>query len=281
MSFWRPLGPVDLRVYGATDHGRVRSHNEDSFLIADLTPAPPGGAAHGLGTLRIGDRGFLLLVADGMGGAAAGEVASSMAANTVLEELNQHWVSSTLQGRRPFIERMTRAVERANAEIHALSVNDPGKSGMGSTITVAGILGDRVHMLQVGDSRGYVVRKGSARQLTRDQSLTQHLVDVGQITESDAAVSDRRNVILQALGPTAEVEVAVTSETLRAGDYLILCSDGLSGLVADDELARVVGEIQDPAAIATELIDMANSRGGHDNITVIVAQLDGPGLRAP
>ncbi|MGQ0650533.1 MAG: PP2C family protein-serine/threonine phosphatase, partial [Gemmatimonadaceae bacterium] len=142
-------------------------------------------------------------------------------------------------------------------------------------------LGDTVYLAQVGDSRAYLVREGIARQLTKDQSLIQKLVEAGEMTEAEAEQSDRRNIILQALGPEAHIKVDLTHQQVRRGDVLILCSDGLSGLVRGDEIARAVREEPDLLSACSRLVTIANELGGPDNITVVAARFDGAGLKRP
>jgi len=152
---------------------------------------------------------------------------------------------------------------------------------MGTTATIAGVLGDTLYLAQVGDSRAYLVREGKALQITKDQSLMQKLIEAGEITEEEAEQSERRNIILQALGPEAHIKVDLTHQRVRRGDTLVLCSDGLSGQVRVEEIARVVSEEPDLMAVCKRLIDRANEMGGPDNITVIAARFDGDGLSAP
>lgn len=149
---------------------------------------------------------------------------------------------------------------------------------MGTTATIAGLLADTLYLAQVGDSRGYLIRDGVAKQITKDQSLMQKLIEAGELTEEEAAQSERRNIILQALGPEPAIKVDLTHQKLRRGDTLVLCSDGLSGQVSKDEIARVVTEEKDLVQACRRLIDMANNAGGPDNITVIIARFDGVGL---
>jgi len=170
-------------------------------------------------------------------------------------------------------------VEAANGEIHAYAKAHPEVRGMGTTTTAAGVLGDRLYLTQVGDSRAYLVRDGQAVQLTKDQSLMQRLVEAGELTEEEAAQSERRNIILQALGPDAKVKVDLTHQELRRGDVLVICSDGLSGQVKKEEIAEIAAKDQAPAQACERLIALANQRGGPDNITVIVARFEGDGLR--
>ena len=149
---------------------------------------------------------------------------------------------------------------------------------MGTTATIAGLLDDTLYLCQIGDSRGYLVRDGVARQITKDQSLMQKLIEAGELTEEEAAQSERRNIILQALGPEATIKVDLTHQQLRRGDTLMLCSDGLSGQITKDDIAQVCTEEKDLVQACKRLIDLANDAGGPDNITVIIARFDGDGL---
>ena len=274
-----PSGDVVVHVFGRTDVGKMREHNEDAFVVADLTRGnatlQPEVRSH-----TIGDRGTLFMVADGMGGAAAGEIASAMAIEAVLRE-----VTDALAAERPtedaFATSIKRATAAANAEIHAFALEHPEFRGMGTTATVAGVLGDTVYLAQVGDSRAYLVRGGIAAQITKDQSLMQKLVEAGELTQEEAEQSERRNIILQALGPEPNIKVDLTAQQLRRGDMLVLCSDGLSGQVRTDDISRVVSDEPDLMSACKRLIDLANDAGGPDNITVIVARFDGEGLVPP
>lgn len=149
---------------------------------------------------------------------------------------------------------------------------------MGTTATMAALLNDTLYIAQVGDSRAYLVRDGVAIQLTKDQSLMQKLIEAGELTEEEAAQSERRNIILQALGPEPSVKLDLTHQRVRRGDVLILCSDGLSGLVRPEEIATVVSEELDLSAACDRLIGLANDQGGPDNVTVIAARFEGSGL---
>jgi protein phosphatase len=271
---------VVVTVFGRTDVGRMREHNEDAFVVADLT--------RGHATLQpevrthvVGGRGTLFMVADGMGGAAAGEIASAMAIDAVLREVSGALEGNDAPNEETFATAIKRATSAANAEIHMFAVEHPEFRGMGTTATVAGVLGDAVYLAQVGDSRAYLVRGGVAAQITKDQSLMQKLVEAGELTEEEAAQSERRNIILQALGPEPQIKIDLTHQQLRRGDILVLCSDGLSGQVKTDEIARIVTEEDDPMTACKRLIDRANENGGPDNITVIVVRFDGDGLIPP
>ena len=271
---------MSVHVFGRTDVGRTREHNEDAFVVADLTR---GNATlqPEVRTHTVGDRGTLFMVADGMGGAAAGEIASAMAIEVVLRELTEALAGADA----PDIERFATAIKRAtvaaNAQIHTFALDHPEFRGMGTTATIAGVLGDTLYLGQVGDSRAYLVRNGVARQITKDQSLIQKLVEAGDLTEEEAEQSERRNIILQALGPEANIKVDLTHQKLGRGDTLLLCSDGLSGQVRAEEIASIVGDEPDLVTVCKRLIDRANENGGPDNITVIAARFDGEGLVSP
>ncbi len=270
---------VIVRVSAQTDVGRTRDHNEDTFLVADLTKGTTDFLE--AGTATIGPKGSLFLVADGMGGAAAGEIASAMAADAVFEHLRSTWTESGTDSADDFTRHLREAVEVANERIHRYALEHPDSRGMGTTATVVGVFGGRLYLAQVGDSRAYLVRQGLAVQLTKDQSLIQRLIDAGELTEEQAAHSERRNIILQALGPDARIRVDVTYQDIRRGDLLVLCSDGLSGLVKRDEIAAVATGQPDVQVISSRLIGMANERGGPDNITVVAVRFEGPGLAEP
>lgn len=271
---------IHVSVFGRTDTGRSREHNEDRFLVADLTRRIPSLVPE-VCEHELGRKGTLLVVADGMGGAAAGEVASELAVDTIYDHLVGTWLADRPSQPHHFAARLREAIGVANERIHERAERQNELRGMGTTVTAVGILGSSASIAQVGDSRAYLVRGESSRQITTDQSLTRQLVDAGQMTEAEAASSSRRNIILQALGPGPSVEVVLTRQKLRRGDALVLCSDGLSGVVTSEEIAATVLRSQDPAVVCDDLIELANSRGGPDNITVIVARLDGSGLKKP
>ena len=275
-----PREAVIVHVFGRTDVGRTREHNEDSFVVADLTRSnatlQPEVRTH-----VVGNRGTLFMVADGMGGAAAGEIASAMAIEIVLQELTVALAEQSPPTEDRFATAIKRATAAANAHIHTFALDHPEYRGMGTTATVAGVLGDTLYVAQVGDSRAYLVRNGVGQQITKDQSLMQKLIEAGELTEAEAEQSERRNIILQALGPEATIKVDLTHQRVRRGDALVLCSDGLSGQVRADEIAQIVTEEADLVAACRRMIDRANEMGGPDNITVIVARFDGEGLADP
>ena len=272
--------PIKVEVFAKTDLGKTRDHNEDRFLVADLSRRE----ASLLPTVRahdVGERGSLFVVADGMGGAAAGELASQMATDTIYQQMVRVWGAEPETTPQRFAFRLKEAVEVANQHIHGYAATHPEVRGMGTTTTAVGVLGDHFFLSQVGDSRAYLVRNGVAVQLTRDQSLMQRLVEAGELSEEEAARSERRNIILQALGPDARVKVDLTHQEVRKGDILVLCSDGLSGQVKKEEIAAVVTRERDLQVACDRLITLANERGGPDNSTVVIARFDGDGLRLP
>ncbi|HUR93630.1 MAG TPA: protein phosphatase 2C domain-containing protein [Gemmatimonadales bacterium] len=271
---------VQVSVFGKTDLGRTRDHNEDTFLVADLST---GNASLHPEVRRheVGPRGSLFMVADGMGGAAAGELASAMAADLIYRHLATVWAADEDASAERFAFRMKEAVELANQQIYGYAREHPEVRGMGTTVTAAGVNGQDLYLAQIGDSRAYLIRNGTAIQLTKDQSLMQRLVDAGELTEEEAEQSERRNIILQALGPDPRVKVDLTHQPLRRGDTLILCSDGLSGLVRREEFPALVHRHSELSDLCGALIDQANERGGPDSITVVVAHFEGDGLAEP
>jgi PPM family protein phosphatase len=271
---------IVVHVFGKTDVGRTREHNEDAYLVVDLTTNDSSLPT----TIRqqgAGPKGSLFMVADGMGGAAAGEIASAMAVESILGEIRANWITIPATDAEAFVRALKTATKNANAQIHSYAAQHAEYRGMGTTATIAGLLGDTLYLAQVGDSRAYLVRRGIARQITKDQSLMQKLVEAGELTEEEAEHSERRNIILQALGPEQNIRVDLTHQTVRRGDTLVLCSDGLSSQVGKDAIADVVTEQDDITVACQQLIDLANAKGGPDNITVILARFDGPGLFPP
>jgi len=272
-----PQAPVVIQVFAQTDVGRTREHNEDSYIVVNLSEGEP------LRFERLVEQpadpaATLFMVADGMGGAAAGEVASATAVDVVLRHLREKL--SEKRGPEPveLVGELTHAAEKANWSIFQQAVNRPELRGMGTTATIAVLLNDTIYLAQVGDSRAYLVRAGIATQLTKDQSLMQKLIEAGELTEEEAALSERRNIILQALGPEANVKVDLTMQPVRRGDVLLLCSDGLSGQVRPEDMARIVDEELDLSVACDRLIAMANDQGEPDNITVVAARFEGRGL---
>jgi protein phosphatase len=258
-----------------TDVGRVRNNNEDALIVADLSERKVVSGAGEVSLRRIGKRGWLLAVADGMGGAQAGEVASRIAT----ERLAQILISVTEKTLVP--EWLRDGLSSANREIRRVSREQPECQGMGATITAAIIHDGRAIIGQVGDSRGYLIRAGQIQQITKDQSMVQALVDAGVLTPEEAAHSPQRNFILKALGAEDELEPDLSRVELASGDYLLLCSDGLSNKVGNVEMRDIALKTKTLGAACIQLVALANERGGEDNITVILARFDGVGLPAP
>jgi protein phosphatase len=270
-------GSIRLRLFGRTDVGRVREHNEDNFLIGDLTRASRA-LEDADRTPVVGERGTVLAVCDGMGGAAAGEVASELAVNILYEKLLE---GSPPRDHDDLARRLVRAVEAAGLRIYSEAKLDRQHRGMGTTATVAALLDEYLFLAQVGDSRAYVLRGDRLVQVTRDQSLVNQLIEAGQLTEEEAENFEHNNIILQALGTADSVQVDLTYVQLRRGDTLMMCSDGLSGMVRFDELREGLMANDDPANACQVLVDRANQAGGHDNITCIVAKFEGEALPLP
>src|SRR4051794_38523999 len=230
-----------------TDTGRQRSANEDSFFA----------------------RAPVFVVADGMGGAQAGEVASKIAAEA-FEPGNQ--------GDQPPETYLRGVVEGANARIFDLSEQDSSRSGMGTTLTAAFVQGDEVSFAHVGDSRAYVFRDGKLRRLTSDHSLVEELRRQGRLTEQQAEEHPQRSIITRALGPEPEVEVDTMTYPARPGDRFLLCSDGLTTMVPEERMKAILASAPDLDAAATQLVREANEAGGRDNITVVAFRLEEVGV---
>ena len=276
-----------VELYAKSDVGRVRRGNEDNFLVLDLTSeqtwtgsdgaTPPSG----LTRFNLGEKGLVLVVSDGMGGALAGDVASRMAVDSVRQMLMGQG-GTVCDPNIDLVDCLKNATHYANNAIHLKSQEDSRCAGMGATFTGAAIRGDNLHLVQVGDSRGYVIRKDHIRLATKDQSLVQQLVDVGQISESEAETHMFRNVILQALGAQSDVTPVTGRIHLRQDDLVLLCSDGLSGKLRAEDIQQIVLNSKNDLSKACEaLIDEANNRGGEDNITVVLAHFSGDDLEPP
>jgi protein phosphatase len=263
--------PFTVAWSGRTDPGRVRQNNEDDCVgvLLDATQVRTGNL-EGEGPVR--SPGLLLAVADGMGGALAGEVASSLAVEHLFGELARR----TRAGEAPVDARaaLEAAVLATNEQIRQEGEGDPRRRGMGTTLTAVWIHDEHAYVAHVGDSRAYLFRGGHLEQMTRDQSLVGKLLEDGIITEEQAATMAGRNIILQALGTDEPLEVATSVHPLEADDQLLLCTDGLCGVVPNDDLEADLRRGGTPATVADRLVDLANDRGGPDNITVLVATVE-------
>ena len=271
-------GDIRVKLFARTDVGQVREHNEDNFLVADLTRRSRGLLEANRAT-TVGPQGAVFAVCDGMGGAAAGEIASQLAVDIIYERLVEGLDERPVK-RDELARRLVRAVEAAGLRIFHEAKADRSRRGMGTTVTAAALVDELLFFAQVGDSRGYLLRGESLVQLTRDQSLVNQLIEAGQLTEEEAETFEHNNIILQALGTSDTVQVDLTFCELRRGDVLLLCSDGLSGMVRFEEIREILRSSDEPLEICKALTERANQAGGHDNITVIVVQFDGPGIRA-
>ncbi len=272
---------VTVQVFGLTDMGRVRTNNEDAFLISNLADAAvtqegaqAETAAGEVRAFEAGEHAVLLAVSDGMGGADAGEVASAL----VVESLRR--AMSEAGGKLDWNEATKLAVETANREVWS-AARAPGRKGMGATVTAVCVQGDHAHIAEVGDSRAYLLRNSRIRQVTRDQSFVQYLVDAGALKPEEAATYPMKNVVLQAMGQNPDVQVALGRLELRRGDKLLLCSDGLSGKLKSEEMLAKIQQAASLEDACRALVDLANERGGEDNITVVLARVDGEGLSVP
>lgn len=226
-----------------SDIGRVRSHNEDAVLVS-----PP-----------------LFVVADGLGGHEAGEVASRIAVETLRDNAP----------RRPDANALARAVRAANKEVIRAAQQGIGREGMGTTITAAIVEGTHLVLAQVGDSRAYLVHGGSLTQITNDHSMVADLIRSGQLTEAESRVHPNRSVITRALGTDPNMYADTFEIDAMPGDRLLLCSDGLTGMLTDDRIAELLTAHTDPGITAHDLVNAANDAGGQDNISVIVVDIVG------
>jgi PPM family protein phosphatase len=273
-------GEIRVKLFARTDVGQIREHNEDNFLVADLT-RKARGLLEANRSLVVGPHGSLFAVCDGMGGAAAGEIASQLAVDILYERMVDGLDGAPALHRDELARRLVRAIEAAGLRIFQEAKVDRTRRGMGTTVTAAALVDGHLFFAQVGDSRGYLLRQGQLVQLTRDQSLVNQLIEAGQLTEEEAETFEHNNIILQALGTADTVQVDLTYCELQRGDVLVLCSDGLSGMVRFDDIRDVMRSTPEPIDACKLLIERANQAGGHDNITVIVASFDGEGLVSP
>ncbi len=256
-----------LDVAQLTDVGRKREHNEDN--MAYVIPKDPQVMA---------SKGALFIVADGMGGHAAGEVASEIAVDTVSNAYYQDDSDDVT-------DSLLHAIRRANAAIHQRAAENMLRSGMGTTCVAAVLRGNMAYIANVGDSRAYLIRGSQVRQISQDHSWVAEQVRAGLLTEDQARTHAQRNVITRCLGTQAEVDIDVFQEELSEGNSLVLCTDGLSGLVSEEELQRIVDQYV-PQQSVYHLVERANENGGPDNITAIVVRIqevgeEPPGVRHP
>jgi serine/threonine protein phosphatase PrpC len=276
----KPATAPSLRIesFGATDQGRVRTSNEDQFLTATLMRAlwveqssiPQSEMQYG------DDRGHVFIVADGMGGAQGGEKASALAVGAIEQLLLNalRWLLSLDGSEEAAVLRDFKvALRSADACVCAAAAGNPMLAGMGTTLTMAYTLGSDLFVAHVGDSRCYLYRGGALHQLTKDHTLVGELIEKGIIQPEDAGAHPFRHVITNVVGgPKAGLHAEVHRLSLEAGDTLLLCTDGLTGMVADDQITAVLQASPTAKAAAEQLVVLANEQGGKDNVTVVVAR---------
>lgn len=263
-----------VELFARTEVGCVRERNEDAFVVANLATGEEG-LGSGARVQELDASGALIGVCDGMGGAAAGDVASAMAARKL---------QSTIAPRSPFHDSATvqqvllSALGAANREIASYAAQNPGKQGMGTTATVALLFGPDVHIAHIGDSRAYLRRGQQLLQLTTDHSVVGQMIASGQLTPAQARDYEHRNVLLQALGVQPAISPEIVIATVREGDVLLLCSDGLTGPLEDAQVLELMLKHEDPMRCARALTESACAAGGPDNVTVALVRFLGPGL---
>ncbi len=270
------LPEIKVTVCGKTDVGLLREHNEDNLLVMDFAQSektPPETVLE----FQLSEKGALFLVCDGMGGAAAGEVASTMAVESISTTVG----AAVPLPRERFARRVRRSIEEANSRIFAESRDNQNERGMGTTCTAVGLVDDLLLVGQIGDSRCYVLRGQTLSLVTKDQSLAWQLIEAGAMTVEEAKGFEHTNIILQALGVQERVEVVLSQVSLRKGDIVLVCSDGLHGPVSDDEIKQILLEERDLKKACDRLITRANEHEGPDNITAVVARFEGAGLADP
>ncbi len=271
-----PSGHID--VSGLSHVGKVRACNEDHFIVTRIgryletvqTNLPPGEVPE-----RSEEAGYAIIVADGMGGHAGGELASRMAISGLMKLAlgMPDWIfrlDPTVAG--SATDRSKQRFQDLNTLLLEHGKQDPNFRGMGTTLTVARSMGRHLHVVHVGDSRAYMLRESRLFRLTRDHTYVQLLVDSGQLSEEEAATFPSRHLLVNALGGLSEdVEVDVDQLQLMSGDRLLLCSDGLTDLVDDDAIRQVLVDCRESAEACRRLVDLALAAGGRDNVTAVVA----------
>ncbi len=261
----------EIHAFACTDVGRVRSTNEDSFFVANLSK---GVGIESSGTMKFpsGPQGSLFAVADGMGGAAAGELASRLCLETLYGEVMGLIRAARKTSSQTIEQILIDAVGIANHRVFELGRNHEEYNGMGTTLTAAFELRGKLVIGQIGDSRAYLIREDEIYQLTRDQSLVAQMVSEGRLTEDQARHHPERHILLQTLGVRAAVELGLREVPVVPGDILLLCSDGLHSQVRADEISEIVLDCGDVREAGLELINLANDRGGPDNITCVLVE---------
>ncbi len=255
-----------LAICGATDIGTSRADNQDIFVIADLRSGDLSNPCSRT-VIPLSRQGVLLLVCDGMGGAAAGDLAAQIAAQAIKHQLVG---AGAAAAQHPELS-LKSAVRGANGAVLAEAQAHPESRGMGTTCTAAIVVPDRIFLAQVGDSRAYLLREGRLQLLTRDQTVAEELVESGALRPDDPGVSMYRHVLSQAVGTRSTIEPITSEMRLQRGDRILLCSDGLHGPVPGELIAQILAGTPDVGRAAQSLIRAALAAGGPDNVTAVVA----------
>ena len=259
--------PQKARKIGMlTDVGQVRTVDEDSILAADLS----------FGVNSKSSNFHLLVVADGMGGHAKGEEASKIALSAISRSVISELVNDT-----PFTKLLEQGIQNANQDILDYTTRNPESSGMGTTSVCAIVEGNAVHLANVGDSRAYVISDDEIRRVTKDHSFVQSLVDQGEITEAESREHPQKNVITKAVGIGTSIEADTMRLTLDSDESLLLCCDGVIAHLPDDDIHKIIRDSPDPQTACQEIVDMANERGGSDNISLIILSPEGSDIKEP
>ena len=249
-----------------TDVGRTRKIDEDSILVADLS----------FGVNSESSKFFLLAVADGMGGHAKGEEASKIALNAISRSVIPDLLNDT-----PFTELLEKGIQNANQDILDYTAKHPESSGMGTTSVCAIVKGNEVNLANVGDSRAYVISDDEIRRVTKDHSFVQSLVDQGEITEAESREHPQKNMITKAIGIDTSIEADTMRLTLDSDESLLLCCDGVIAHLPDDDIHKIIRDSPDPQTACQEIVDMANERGGSDNISLIILSSESSDIKEP
>ena len=243
-----------------TDVGQVRTVDEDSILAADLS----------FGVNSESSKFLLLAVADGMGGHAKGEEASKIALNAIARAVIPDLLNNT-----PFTKILEKGIQNANQDILDYTAKNPEASGMGTTSVCAVVKDNQIHLANVGDSRAYRVSDDEICRVTKDHSYVQALIDEGEITEEQAREHPRKNEITRAVGIMPSIEVDTMKLTLDSDESFLLCCDGVIAHLSDDDIHKIIRDSPDPQTACQEIVDMANERGGSDNISLIILSSEG------
>ena len=274
----RAPAPHEIDAFGLSDVGKVRRENQDHFLVASLNQTLEvhgtniGDPAALTGKVR---RGFLMMVADGVGGGAAGEQASKTAVHAITKFVTDAMViyeRGEASSDPKFAEEMVRAVERAHDAVKGQAEEDETHRGMATTLTLVISRWPRLYLVHVGDSRAYRLRQGQLELLTKDQTMAQMMIDLGKLKPEDVEKSRLKNVLWSALGGS-EASPDTLALEIEWENRMLLCTDGLTKHVNDDEIKEHLGRDASSEAICRSLIALALERGGTDNVTVVVVQL--------